>query len=263
MDSLFDRWMEGNLPGSCVLFLADGAQHGTQIQIFLRQLPGAQIQAGHVQQALGEQGHFLGLAVNDVNGLPVFFQVIPVLLDVAALGKDDGGGGSELMGSIGGKLLFRFKGLFQAREHVVKSIGQPFHFQITFDGQGDSLGQIPPFADTACGVGNVGDRGQGLFYNEVSAHCRGENKEGQYHGEDKEYLINGLASVRAAQDAAEPITAVPAGGNPEVQNVKSPIVSGDKSGNAIFQLCAYRKGRRGLSGEKILPRTVRERMLNA
>ena len=121
---LFYVPFQGNTSGAGILFLTQGFHQQADIRILLCQFSGTEFQPCHVQEAVYEQGHLLRLPFNDSNTLQVFFLGTGVFPDIAALGQDDGGGGPQFMGCIGGKLFFCFKGVFQAFKHMVKAAGQ-------------------------------------------------------------------------------------------------------------------------------------------
>ena len=147
-------------------------------------------------------------------------------------------------------MLFRLKGLLQTGKHVVEGIGQTLHFQVASPWKGNALGQVPPLADAARRPGNVGDGRERSFCDKIPPDGCSQDKEGQYHGKNKENLVHRLVPVRASEDAAEPEALLPAGGHPEIEDIEAVCLPGNKAGDAVFQLRIYGEGGRRLAGEK-------------
>ena len=233
MNSRFDLCLHPDIPKICILFFTEYGKKLGKIRILCIQLSCAKIQACHIQKLIDQQGHSFCLAADHADSLTVIFRIFPVFFHIGTLGKDDGSGGAQFMGGIGGKLFFCFEGLLQPLKHLVKGTGQPSHF-IPSRLKAQSPAQVPPLGYAFCGPGDLVDGPQGMSGNEITA-CSGEKDDkGHDQEEHGQNPAKHLADACTLGGTADPDAVFPAGRDPQIENVKAFSIFIYFPGHAVF-----------------------------
>ena len=129
--------------GGKALLLGDDLRQLAQIHQLILELLLSVVRPCQSEELADQNGHFPGLRADHADASPELLRRRPFLGGIFALGQDDGHGSAQLMGHIGGELLFIFKGDLQPLHHLVKGVGEDMHLVLSRT-QADALRQILP-----------------------------------------------------------------------------------------------------------------------
>ena len=113
--------------GGDALFLGDDLRQLAQIHRFILELLLSVVRPCQSEELADQDGHLPGLGADHADAPPELLRRRPFLGGIFALGQDDCHRGAQLMGHIGGELLFIFKGDLQPLHHLVKGVGEDMH----------------------------------------------------------------------------------------------------------------------------------------
>ena len=174
---------------------------------------GAGVEPGEFEEGFGEAAHFLGGLFAGAEGVAVFPRGAIAAQGGLGFGEDDGQGGAEFVGGVGGELLLAGEGGVEAGEGGVEDVGQFAEFAVHAGG-GDpfgegSFGDAPDGAEGEAGEEPAAAEAEEQHEGAGAGQAPGEAAEaGQVGGDvaaDEDAVAHFGEVVGLAADAARPM----------------------------------------------------------
>ena len=192
------------------------------------------VQPGDGQQLADEVGHLVRLAVDHGQGLPLFLRGVAVLFRVFAGAFDDGHRGAQLVGGVGGELLFCLEGPLQPGKHLVEGAGQPGEL-IVARRHVHPPGQVGGLVDGGGGGGDLIQGAEGPPGDEPAAQGGQKDEGGQHNEGDGHEVGEHLGIFRGLQDAPHPHPVFPAQKQVKVQHIVPGAAGVHRPGEAVLE----------------------------
>ena len=134
------------------------------------------IQSGNTEKLRNQIRHFHCLPIDHINGFRTFFRRFFILFRILTGTFDNRSRRSQLMGSIGSKLLFRFERFFQPCKHFIKSRCQSGKFIIALR-YFHSCRQVRCFTNGISCLYHLLQRSESTLCNQITANGCQQNKD--------------------------------------------------------------------------------------